>query len=198
VADVEACILHRPDDSKPRTNYLPLLELAVRENPQDARMWTYLARERWFRGDHDGMLRAARTALFLPGWPAERAALCRWVASGELAEEWLIRGTIEAPNEAEAWYALARFHHDRADWSGCLTASKRGLCAPPRPEVHRPCLWSGGTQGQPYRWATGEQPHALRGRHAREAACGDRHTVLERLEAHTSLSGVPPTNTAGG
>jgi len=130
VVDVEATILHRPDDSKPRTNYLLLLELAVKENPYDTRMWTYLARERWFRGDQDGVLRAARTALSLPGWPPERAALCRWAASGELTEEWLIRGTIEAPNEAEAWYALARFHHDRSDWSGCLSAAKRGLECP--------------------------------------------------------------------
>src|SRR5439155_11300703 len=113
-----------------RSSYLPLLELATRENSQDARMWTYLARERSFQGDHTGVLKATRQALSLPGWPAERAALCRWTAAESDSEAWLLRGTLEAPHEAEAWYGLARYYYEQQRWPECLETARHGLECP--------------------------------------------------------------------
>lgn len=42
-------IEHHADDSKSRSDYLPLLEIAAREQPQSARAQLYLRRERLFR-----------------------------------------------------------------------------------------------------------------------------------------------------
>lgn len=42
---------HHPDETKSRGQYLPLLELAVREDPQNDRNCHYLGREYMFRGE---------------------------------------------------------------------------------------------------------------------------------------------------
>lgn len=47
---VDLKIHHHPDSSKSRSQYLPLLELAVRERPDDDRNRFYLGRELMFNG----------------------------------------------------------------------------------------------------------------------------------------------------
>ena len=44
---------HYPDNSKPRSQYLPLLELSVLENPEDSQAVFWLGREYMFHGLYD-------------------------------------------------------------------------------------------------------------------------------------------------
>ncbi len=123
-----AKMYHRPN-SAPRTDrYRPLLEMAVREMPNDGRMWNYLTRECYFQQDRLAVLAAAEKAVELGGWAAERAAVCRWAAWADPNAEldWLQRGVETAPGEAEAWHALAVYQKDR-DWRACFDAAVRGL-----------------------------------------------------------------------
>lgn len=128
--DLDATLVHHPDNTKTRGSYLALLEMAVAESPADARMWVYLARERMFQGGD--ILSPACQALSLNPWLPEAAAVCRWVATTDLNPRWwLERGIREGPLEAEAWHALAKYHHDLAQWDECLAAALAGLDCPP-------------------------------------------------------------------
>ncbi len=51
---------HHPDPEKSRAQYLPLLELAVAETPQDDRSVHYLGREYLFRGRWDDCIRTLK------------------------------------------------------------------------------------------------------------------------------------------
>lgn len=125
--DVNTDIYHLPDDTKPRSGYLPLLELAVRERPTDGRMWTYLAREYMFRDMREDLLYAAEQAFYKNPWPPERAAACRWMNTAE----WLRRGVEVNPGEAEPWWALAQHGYETGQWDVCFDAAKRGIgCEP--------------------------------------------------------------------
>ena len=54
---------HYPDAAKSRAGYLPLLELAVREAPEDDRSAHYLGREYMFRGRYDEAMSLYQQAL---------------------------------------------------------------------------------------------------------------------------------------
>lgn len=129
-------LLHRPDPERTRTNYLPLLDMAVEEAPGDARMWFYLAREHDTLGHPQKALSAAETVVQLanpaPMRVVEAAACCRIAANAEpdRAFAWLTRGVGIAPHEAEGWAALASHHANRADWPAALEAAQYGLACP--------------------------------------------------------------------
>lgn len=56
-------IHHHADDTKPRGDYLPLLEIAYRENPLDPRCDLYLRRERLFRMHYTAATKEAKNAM---------------------------------------------------------------------------------------------------------------------------------------
>lgn len=122
-------IHHFPDSSKSRSQYLPLLELAVAEDPEDARNAHYLAREYFNIGDRDKAQAEFLRHLSLPSatWGAERAQSCRYLykITGEM--DWLVKATEEAPGRREALVDLAVHHHDHENWNGCLDASIAAL-----------------------------------------------------------------------
>lgn len=131
VVEIDANIYHKPDKDKPRSGYLPLLELAVREKPTDGRMWTYLAREYMYAGDAEGLEYAAQEAFNKNPWDPERAAAMRW--AGELGdrEDYLYTAVGTCPTEAENWYALANYYYRNSEWDKCWVATEKGLqCNP--------------------------------------------------------------------
>lgn len=132
--DVEARIRHLPDDTKSRDQYLGLLEMFCAEAPHDPRAWVYLTRERFFHEDRVGVLDAARRALAVAGgWAPERAAVCRWAAwaDPDRADDWLVRGVDEAPDDPEGWHALALVAYARGNWAELSRLCERGLECPP-------------------------------------------------------------------
>lgn len=127
---------HHPDGAKSRAAYLPLLEMSVTEAPQDDRNRHYLGREYMFRGRWDDCIATLREHLAMPSatWPPERAASMRFIARAyeakgeeELAELWLLRAAMEAPEQREAWLELGRMAYARQDWRGCVRYLTRCL-----------------------------------------------------------------------
>ena len=151
---------HRPDPKKSRGQYLPLLELAVAEDPEDDRNWHYLGREYLFYRRWDDCIRALKRHLSLPGavWRDERAASMGYLARAHLekgerdeARSWLLRGAAEAPWLREPWVDLARFLYEEGEWEGVLWSASRALAIAQRPRTYlsRPEAW-------------GSLPHDLR------------------------------------
>jgi hypothetical protein len=67
-------IHHHPDSSKSRSQYLPLLKMAVEEDPRDDRNQFYLAREYFFHGEYGLAQYHFSEHLKLSQWQPERAA----------------------------------------------------------------------------------------------------------------------------
>lgn len=124
-------IHHYPDPTKSRSQYLPLLELACREDPYDDRNAHYLAREYFFNGRLTEAAQEFKRHLALPKakWAAERARSMRYLAKCEPqnAEQWLLRAVAEEPARRETWAELSTHHYNKKDWPNCLAASVRGI-----------------------------------------------------------------------
>lgn len=126
---------HIKDHSKSRTSYLDLLELAVRENPNDWRMAHYLNREYWYAGEWNKVLQTAYTGLEISGgWDIERASTCIWASDAaiklglmKLGLEWSQRATKEAPSFYESWHWHAHVCHLLELWQECFHSSSKIL-----------------------------------------------------------------------
>ncbi|HUZ11642.1 MAG TPA: hypothetical protein VMU93_02165 [Caulobacteraceae bacterium] len=139
-------VLHAPDPAKPRSGYLPLLELGAREAPDDARAAHYLGREYFELGRHAAAAREFERALALPCAPAaaiERNASLRWLAhcrenlgdaAGALAG--FRRAVDEAPQLRGAWVELAWACFRRQAWPQCLDAAERAIAFAPGPRLY--------------------------------------------------------------
>jgi len=132
-------IHHYADESKPRSQYRDLLELAVREAPQDDRCAHYYGRELMYYGEHEAAIVELSRHLALPSaqWQAERAASYRYIARcqgalGQDGESALLRACAEAPGEREPWYELAEHYRKQERWQQGLAAAHRCLSLEPQ------------------------------------------------------------------
>ena len=78
----EITLNHYPDNNKSRESYLPLLELSVKENPDDDRNVHYLGREYMYYGRWNECIDTLIKHLKLPTstWRDERCASMRFIA----------------------------------------------------------------------------------------------------------------------
>ena len=107
-------IHHHPDKSKSRSQYMPLLKLAVEEDPEDDRNAFYYARELFFHSRLDEALREFKRHLSLPRavWKPERAASMRYLAKIQDKESWLLRAIAECPDRREAIVELSQYYYE--------------------------------------------------------------------------------------
>jgi len=128
-AECSLTMTHQPDRSKSRAQYLPMLEQAAADEPENARYAFYLGREYMYGGRHAEAVPHFKRQLLLETWKPERAASMRYLAQAlpDEAEEWLLRAAAEIPERREAWVELARVYYSREDWPGCYFAAKRAL-----------------------------------------------------------------------
>jgi glycosyltransferase involved in cell wall biosynthesis len=126
-------IHHRQDKAKSRAQYLEMLEMAVRENP-DARNSYYLGREYFYYKRFDEAAKMLKAYLTISIFPEERSAACRTLAFCEpnLAEEWLMKGTEEHANR-ESVLGLAHHYYKTQQWPECLLIAKKALEFTERP-----------------------------------------------------------------
>ena len=112
-------IHHHPDPTKSRAQYLPLLELAVKEDPSDPRNQFYLGREYFYQDDKQAAIKHLVSATLLGKWPPEKAAAYRMLykLSGNLID--LYRALMQDPCRRETLVALAQHYHDHANWQAC-------------------------------------------------------------------------------
>lgn len=116
---------HHPDNSKIRTQYLPLLELSAQENPSDDRAAFWLGREYMYHGMHDKCITALKRHLNLPSaaWDEERCASMRFIAKsyqskGDMKQSrlWLYKAIAECQRVREPYLQLARLGYLENDW----------------------------------------------------------------------------------
>ena len=102
----EITVNHYPDKEKSRSSYLPLLELSVKEDPEDDRNMHYLGREYMYYGKWNECIDTLIKHLHLKTatWKDERAASMRFIARSyqalnryDEARMWLDKAIAEAP-----------------------------------------------------------------------------------------------------
>lgn len=124
-------IHHHADNTKSRSNYLPLLLEDVAENPNNDRNVYYCARELFFHGRFEEATTLFKRHLAMPEsvWPPERAWSMRYLAmmNPDEAEQWHLRACAEYPAGAEVWTDLAKYYYNKQKWAGMYYAAKRAL-----------------------------------------------------------------------
>lgn len=128
---VDLEIHHHADDTKSRSQYMPLLKIAVDEDPYDDRNAFYYARELYFIGAYEEATSEFKRHLSLPRavWAPERAASMRYIGkmNPNEAEEWFNKAIEEAPGRREPWLDLAKHYYSKEDWVECLRTSLQAL-----------------------------------------------------------------------
>ena len=126
-------IHHHADNTKPRSQYLPLLAQSIAEDPLDDRNAYYFARELFFYGRYEEAIKEFKRHLSLPKavWKPERAASMRYIAKmcGEFleAEQWFKKAIEEAPDRREAYVELAKLYYENNRWFDCLEVAEKAL-----------------------------------------------------------------------
>lgn len=146
-------VKHYPDPSKSRAQYLPLLELAVREAPNDPRVRFYLGREYTFKGRHQDAIDSHKHLLSMSNCNnrRERANACIQISqcygkfkndaiaakNGSLADQhdrdqfnWILKALIEESWQRESWVELAEYCRLKGDNLLGYWAAKKALGIP--------------------------------------------------------------------
>ena len=132
-------IHHHADNTKPRSQYLPLLAQSVLEDPTDDRNAFYYARELFFHGKIEAAKSEFKRHLSLPKavWKPERAASMRYLAklSSEYleVEEWLKKAVDEAPDRREAYVELAKLYYENQRWFDCIDTAESAIAIKEKP-----------------------------------------------------------------
>lgn len=133
----EITLNHYPDNTKSRSSYLPLLELSVKEDPEDDRNMHYLGREYMYYQKWDKCIDTLIKHLSLKTatWKDERCASMRFIARSyrnlnriEEAKMWLDKAISEAPYLRDPYVEKAMLEYELENWNevikNCNTALK--------------------------------------------------------------------------
>lgn len=138
-------LTHLPDHTKSRGNYLQLLELGCKEDPEDDRSSHYLGREYMFHSMYDKAIIELGRHLNLERsvWCAERCASMRFLARchsslGNIyeAERWALRACAESPDDREPWFDLSKIYYSMNNWYGLYYTTKRILSITKRTKTY--------------------------------------------------------------
>ena len=135
---------HHQNKETSRAQYLPLLEMAVKENP-DARNLYYLGRELSYYKQWERCTEMLKKYLELSIFPQERASACRILgqADPKNAEDWFMQGTKEWPSR-ESYLALANYYYIEKDWVPCQFVAKEALQFDTKPMEFLAEAWAWG------------------------------------------------------
>jgi glycosyltransferase involved in cell wall biosynthesis len=124
-------IHHYPDDNKSRGQYLPLLKMAVDEDPASDRNAYYYGRELFFHRRYKEAAEEFKRHLNLPSatWNAERSWSMRYIAKCEPdnAEYWLKMAHEEYRQGREAICELATYYYNKEMWQEAKDAALKTL-----------------------------------------------------------------------
>lgn len=198
---------HWPDPAKSRGQYLPLLELAAREEPADPRCAHYLGREYLYGGQWEKAMEELQRHLSLPRstWEDERSASMRYIArccealqQPDEALRWFYRSIAEAPRLREGYVECARYFYGRENWPGVLLMCESALAITERSTSYINEAFAWGSEpwdmAAVAAWHLGDRDRALR--------CGTQALALapedQRLQQNLRFYGPegdsPPGN----
>ena len=127
---------HYPDNTKSRSSYLPLLELSVKESPNDDRNMHYLGREYMYYKRYNEAIDTLIKHLRLPSaaWADERCASMRFIARSYLAlerydeaEMWLNKAIKEAPHLKDPLIEKAFLSYILENWDEVIKNCEKAL-----------------------------------------------------------------------
>ena len=127
---------HYPDNNKSRSSYLPLLELSVKEDPNDDRNMHYLGREYMFYHKWNECIDTLIKHLNLKNatWKDERCASMRFIARSysnlgrfDEARMWLDKAIIEAPYLRDPYVERAILEYKLNNWDDVLYYCNKAL-----------------------------------------------------------------------
>lgn len=125
----EITLNHYPDDTKSRGSYLPLLELSVKEDPEDDRNMHYLGREYMYYGKYKKCINTLKKHLTLKRatWKDERCASMRFIARSykqlknyKEANKWAIKAINEAPYLRDPYVEKALIDYEENNWNNVI------------------------------------------------------------------------------
>jgi glycosyltransferase involved in cell wall biosynthesis len=143
-------VIHKPDPTKSRGQYLDLLLLAVTEDPRCPRNAFYYARELTFYRKWQEAVDALNKYLAMPEatWPNERCYAMRLLGKSydEMGWDGLVwhrRACAEAPNTREPWCDLAMACYRKGLWEECYAAASNALKIKNKEAVYTmdPTVW---------------------------------------------------------
>jgi len=127
-------MLHQPDNTKSRGQYLPMLAMAVKEDPNCSRSQFYYARELSFHGKNQDAVAEFKKFLNMPSatWFVERAYAMRMLGSleeiaGNNGNSWFYKAVAEDTDAREPWLELALKYYKVQDWEKCYLNAKMAL-----------------------------------------------------------------------
>ena len=127
---------HRADPTKSRGQYLHLLALAVKEDPNNDRMRHYYARELMFQSQWEDAINQFEIHLLMPSalWREERAASYRYMSrcyralnEHQKSRDMAIKGIIEWEYSRDPWMELVKTAYTMSDWETCYWAVTKVL-----------------------------------------------------------------------
>ena len=127
---------HYPDNNKSRSNYLPLLELSVKESPNNDRNMHYLGREYMYYGRWNECIDTLINHLNLPSatWKNERSASMRFIARSYInlkrydeARMWLDKAIREAPYLRDPYVERALLEYQLSNYKEVEKYAKEAL-----------------------------------------------------------------------
>jgi len=116
---------HFPDETKPRSQYLPLLRMSAEESPNDDRVIFWLGREYMYYNMYDECIDTLNQYLIMQTatWDEERCAAMRFISKcykekGNLheAKVWLFKAISECQIVREPYLDMARLGYSENDW----------------------------------------------------------------------------------
>lgn len=154
-------VVHQPDPTKSRGQYLDILRVSIEENSLEPRNAFYYARELMFHRQWAEAISQVQRYLDLPRatWPNERcyamrvAAQCyREIGVIDQALSWARRACSEAPQTREPWCELAYCAYMASRWPECLGAALQCLSIKNREKLYTvdPSVWG----APPHDWAS--------------------------------------------
>jgi len=146
-------VVHKPDPTKSRGQYLDLLEVAVKEDPRCPRNAFYYARELTFYSKWNEALTALHKYLAMPEatWPNERCYAMRLISKSHMelgnvweGLKWARLAVAEAPGTREPWVELAMATYRNNMWAESFSAAMSALGITNKEEVYTmdPSVWT--------------------------------------------------------
>lgn len=132
----EITVNHYPDNTKSRQSYLPLLELSVKEDPEDDRNIHYLGREYMYYQKWNECIDTLIKHLNLKSatWKDERCASMRFIARSYInlnrydeAKMWLDKAMKEAPYLRDPFMERAFLEYRLNNWNEVVNYCNKAL-----------------------------------------------------------------------